>query len=114
MSRRKVGQAGRSRSAKLRYELSSQIQLLLAKSLEHGKLDQTIVKDMHRVASVIYRFNEAKSVDSTGREISDKEGRALRLLLNQVEERIEFLAQQRVDQIITSENRAPALNEDIN
>ena len=110
----KFTSANRSKNAKLLSALSAQIQTLLSNASKQQKFDQTINDEMHLATRAIFHFEERANSEQSGSKLADKEGRALRGLLNQIEERIEVLAQQSADDIITRKNRAALFGENSN
>ena len=110
----KFTSANRSKNAKLLSAFSAQIQTLLSNASKQQKFDQTINDEMHLATRAICNFEEHANSEQSGSKLVDKEGRALRGLLNQIEERIEVLAQQSADDIITRKNRAALFGENSN
>lgn len=114
MSQSKFKNAKRLKRTQLRNALSSQIQTVLSKASKQRTFDQTIIDEMHQATRAIFNFEERVNADQVGSMIVDKEGRALRSLLNQIEERIEVLAQQSANDIVTRKNSAAISGENSN
>lgn len=91
--------------------MSSQIHSLISKAETKTEFDSAIVGDLNLVTQSIYSFNEQVQSNEFGGMMADKEDRALRMLINQIEDRIEVLARHRTEDIITRKSLSAASEE---
>lgn len=104
MSRKRFVRARGSKKRKLLSGLSRQVQQLISKSLLQAKFDQSVLTEIHKTTFAIRNFEEQLGLDVSGSTKVSKEDAALRSLLNQVEERIELIAQYRAEDIVNRRN----------
>ena len=72
----------------------------------HAKFDQALLNNMYLAVRAIQQARKQAEMNQSKNAIMDKEGRVLRTVLNQIEERIEVLAQHRADELVAQRDRA--------